>query len=57
MSTPQYTARRSAVFLLDQVLGEGRLMSDLIASGKLDQAVTAGQGPGAAAGQRHAART
>lgn len=37
MSTPQYTARRSAVFLLDQVLGEGRLMSDLIASGKLDR--------------------
>lgn len=37
MSTPKYTARRSAVFLLDQVLGEGRLMSDLIASGKLDR--------------------
>ncbi|WP_306114240.1 MULTISPECIES: RsmB/NOP family class I SAM-dependent RNA methyltransferase [unclassified Roseovarius] len=37
MSTPQYTARRSAVFLLDQVLGEGRLMSDLVASGKLDR--------------------
>ena len=37
MSTPQYTPRRSAVFLLDQVLGEGRLMSDLVASGKLDR--------------------
>ncbi len=37
MNTPHYTARRSAVYLLDQVLGEGRLMSDLIASGKLDR--------------------
>ena len=30
-------ARRSAVYLLDQVLGEGRLMSDLVASGALDR--------------------
>ena len=37
MTNPQFTARRSAVFLLDQVLGEGRLMSDLVASGKLDR--------------------
>lgn len=37
MNAPQYTPRRSAVFLLDQVLGEGRLMSDLVASGKLDR--------------------
>lgn len=37
MTTPQYTPRRSAVFLLDQILGEGRLMSELIASGKLDR--------------------
>ena len=37
MTTPNYTPRRSAVYLLDQVLGEGRLMSDLIASGKLDR--------------------
>ncbi len=33
---PQPSARRSAVYLLDQVLGEGRLMSELIASGTLD---------------------
>ena len=31
------SARRSAVHLLDQVLGEGRLMSDLVASGALDR--------------------
>ncbi|MEO3417063.1 RsmB/NOP family class I SAM-dependent RNA methyltransferase [Roseovarius sp. CAU 1744] len=37
MSTPSHSARRSAVYLLDQVLGEGRLMSDLIAAGKLDR--------------------
>ena len=37
MTAPQFTPRRSAVFLLDQVLGEGRLMSDLVASGKLDR--------------------
>lgn len=33
---PQPSARRSAVYLLDQVLGEGRLTSELIASGALD---------------------
>ncbi|WP_299847217.1 RsmB/NOP family class I SAM-dependent RNA methyltransferase [uncultured Roseovarius sp.] len=37
MNAPHFTARRSAVYLLDQILGEGRLMSDLIASGKLDR--------------------
>ena len=37
MTNAQFTARRSAVYLLDQVLGEGRLMSDLVASGKLDR--------------------
>ncbi len=37
MNKPHHTARRSAVYLLDQVLGEGRLMSDLIAGGKLDR--------------------
>ena len=30
-------ARRSAVYLLDQVLGEGRLMSELLGSGVLDK--------------------
>lgn len=30
-------ARRSAIYLLDQVLGEGRLMSELIGSGTLDR--------------------
>jgi 16S rRNA (cytosine967-C5)-methyltransferase len=30
-------ARQSAVYLLDQVIGEGRLMSDLLAAGKLDR--------------------
>ena len=30
-------ARRSAVYLLDQVLGEGRLMSELLGSGVLDR--------------------
>lgn len=34
--SPQPSARRSAVYLLDQVLGEGRLTSELIASGALD---------------------
>ena len=37
MKNPAPSARRSAVHLLDQVLGEGRLMSDLIASGALDR--------------------
>ena len=30
-------ARRSAIYLLDQVLGERRLMSELIGSGTLDR--------------------
>ncbi len=37
MPAPQHTARRSAIYLLDQILGEGRLMSDLLAKGKLDR--------------------
>ena len=37
MKNPPSSARRSAVYLLDQVLGEGRLMSDLIAGGVLDR--------------------
>ena len=37
MNNPKSSARRSAVFLLDQVLGEGRLMSDLIGKGALDR--------------------
>ncbi|SLN19583.1 Ribosomal RNA small subunit methyltransferase B [Roseovarius litorisediminis] len=37
MKNPAPSARRSAVHLLDQVLGEGRLMSDLISSGALDR--------------------
>lgn len=37
MSQPVPSARRSAVHLLDQVLGDGRLMSDLISSGALDR--------------------
>ncbi|WP_137702833.1 RsmB/NOP family class I SAM-dependent RNA methyltransferase [Marimonas lutisalis] len=36
MSTPS-SARRSAIYLLDQVLGEQRLMSELIGSGALDR--------------------
>lgn len=36
-SNRQTDARASAVHLLDQVLGEGRLMSDLLASGILDR--------------------
>lgn len=39
-STPSDTgvaARRSAVFLLDQVLGEGKLMSELLGAGVLDR--------------------
>ncbi|VAW04804.1 16S rRNA (cytosine(967)-C(5))-methyltransferase [hydrothermal vent metagenome] len=37
MNNPKSSARRSAVYLLDQVLGEGRLMSDLIGKGALDR--------------------
>jgi 16S rRNA (cytosine967-C5)-methyltransferase len=37
MPQPAPNARQSAVYLLDQVIGEGRLMSDLIAAGKLDR--------------------
>ena len=37
MSHPRSSARRSAVYLLDQVLGEGRLLSELIPSGALDR--------------------
>ena len=37
MSQPAPSARRSAIHLLDQVMGEGRLMSDMIASGALDR--------------------
>src|SRR6056297_2176851 len=37
MPHPAPTARQSAVYLLDQVIGEGRLMSDLLAAGKLDR--------------------
>lgn len=36
MKKPAPTARSAAVHLLDRVLGEGRLMSDLIAGGALD---------------------
>jgi 16S rRNA (cytosine967-C5)-methyltransferase len=37
MKNPKSSARRSAIYLLDQVLGEGRLMSDLIGKGALDR--------------------
>ena len=37
MSDTGVQARRSAVYLLDQVLGEERLMSELLASGALDR--------------------
>ncbi|MEQ9694428.1 RsmB/NOP family class I SAM-dependent RNA methyltransferase [Shimia sp. SDUM112013] len=37
MSETGVQARRSAVYLLDQVLGEGRLMSELIGGGALDR--------------------
>ena len=39
MSQTGVQARRSAVYLLDQVLGEGRLMSELIGGGALDRLV------------------
>ncbi len=37
MSDTGVPARRSAVYLLDQILGEGRLMSELISAGALDR--------------------
>lgn len=37
MSDTGVPARRSAVYLLDQILGEGRLMSELIGAGALDR--------------------
>lgn len=37
MSDTGVQARRSAIYLLDQILGEGRLMSELLASGALDR--------------------
>lgn len=37
MSTSPSPARRSAVYLLDQVLGEGRLMAELLGAGALDR--------------------
>lgn len=37
MSQSGIPARRTAAFLLDRVLGEGKLMSELIASGALDR--------------------
>ncbi|GAA6180357.1 transcription antitermination factor NusB [Shimia sp. NS0008-38b] len=37
MSNSGYHPRRSAVYLLDQVLGEGRMMTELIASGALQK--------------------
>ncbi|WP_372884110.1 RsmB/NOP family class I SAM-dependent RNA methyltransferase [Shimia sp.] len=37
MSQSGVQARRSAVYLLDQVLGEGRLLSELIGGGALDK--------------------
>ena len=37
MAETGVAARRSAVYLLDQVLGEGRLMSELLAAGALDK--------------------
>ena len=36
MKKPSHSARSAAVYLLDQVLGEGRLMSELVAGGALD---------------------
>lgn len=37
MSKDAIQARRSAVYLLDQILGEGRLMAELIGSGALER--------------------
>lgn len=36
MSKPQPSARKAAIYLLDQVLGQGRLMSELLGAGALD---------------------
>ena len=41
MKKPSHSARSAAVYLLDQVLGEGRLMSELIAGGALEALVPA----------------
>ncbi len=37
MSDGATTARRSAIYLLDQILGEGRLLSECLAAGALDR--------------------
>jgi 16S rRNA (cytosine967-C5)-methyltransferase len=37
MSDTGVSARKSAVFLLDQILGEGKLMSELLSAGVLDR--------------------
>jgi len=37
MKTPTDSTRRSAVYLLDEILGEGRLLSELLANGALDR--------------------
>ena len=37
MSDTGVSARKSAVFLLDQILGEGKLMSELLGAGVLDR--------------------
>src|SRR5210317_1972830 len=37
MADTGIAARKSAIYLLDQVLGEGRLMSELSAAGALDR--------------------
>ena len=37
MTTPAPSARRAAGYLLDQIMGEGRLMSELITTGALDR--------------------
>ena len=37
MSDTGVSARKSAVFLLDEILGEGKLMSELLGAGVLDR--------------------
>ena len=37
MSDTGVAARKSAVFLLDEILGEGKLMSELLGAGVLDR--------------------
>ena len=37
MSDIGLPARRSAIFLLDQIMGEGKLMSEVIGAGALDR--------------------